>query len=69
MFQDIRQIVSLYNDITPTVSKGWSGPVEMPSYTNALIEAYSCVAGDVACNAAPAVPSAADAWSGTINNP
>ena len=69
MFQDIRQIVSLYNDITPTVSKGWSGPVEMPSYTNALIEAYSCVAGDVACNAAPAVPSPADAWSGTINNP
>jgi len=51
MFQDISQIVALYNDITPTVSKGWSGPVEMPRYTNALIEAYSCVAGDVACNA------------------
>jgi hypothetical protein len=41
----------------------------MPRYTNALIEAYSCVAGDVACNAAPAVPSPADAWSGTIINP
>ena len=40
----------------------------MPSYTDSLIEAYSCVGGDVACNAAGAVPSPADAWSGTINN-
>ena len=40
----------------------------MPTYTGALIEAYSCVADDVACNAAPANPSPADAWSGTINN-
>ena len=40
----------------------------MPTYNNSLQEAYSCVAGDVACNAAPAVPSPADAWSGTINN-
>ena len=47
----------------------WSGPVEMPTYNRALQEAYSCVAGDVACNAAPAVPSPADAWSGQINNP
>ena len=42
--------------------------VEMSTYTNSEIESYSCVAGDVACNAAPAVPSPADAWSGTINN-
>ena len=118
MFADIRQFVTLYNDITPTVSKFWEGPgwccacliaclcchrvspgtagttvtrvlslshpcvsslsltraalcspVEMPSYNNALREAYSCVAGDVACNAAPAVPSPADSWSGTVNNP
>jgi len=60
---------ALFNDVTPTVSKFWSGPVEMPSYTHAEMEAYSCVAGDVACNAAPAVPSPADAWSGTVNNP
>ncbi len=46
----------------------WSGPVEMPTYTRSEIEAFSCVAGDVACNAAPAVPSPADAWSGMINN-
>ena len=46
----------------------WSGPVEMPTYTRSEIEAYSCVADDVACNAAPAVPSPADAWSGMINN-
>jgi len=42
--------------------------VEMSTYTRSEIESYSCVAGDVACNAAPAVPSPADAWSGTINN-
>jgi hypothetical protein len=68
MFQDVKMIVSLYNDVTPTVSKYWEGPVEMATYTNSEIEAYSCVADDVACNAAPAVPSPADAWSGTINN-
>jgi hypothetical protein len=68
MFQDIKMIVSLYNDITPTVSKYWSGPVEMATYTNSEIEAYSCVADDVSCNAAPAFSSPADAWSGTINN-
>ncbi|EKX44208.1 hypothetical protein GUITHDRAFT_109995 [Guillardia theta CCMP2712] len=59
----------VYNDITPTVSKNWSGPIEMPQYTKALIEAYSCVGGDVGCNAAPANPTAADTWSGTRNNP
>jgi hypothetical protein len=42
--------------------------VEMSTYTRSEIESYSCVGGDVACNAAPAVPSPADAWSGTINN-
>jgi len=42
--------------------------VEMSTYTRSEIESYSCVADDVACNAAPAVPSPADAWSGTINN-
>ena len=42
--------------------------VEMPSDTNALKEAYSCVAGDVACNAGPAMPSAADSWTDP-NNP
>ena len=26
MFQDIRNLQSLYNDITPTVSKYWEGP-------------------------------------------
>jgi hypothetical protein len=40
----------------------------MATYTNSEIEAYSCVAYDVSCNAAPAVSSPADAWSGTINN-
>ena len=114
MFADIRQLATLYNDITPTVSHYWEGPgwccaclhafvataspreptvarvlslanpclyslsltraaqffpVEMPTYNKALREAYSCVAGDVACNAAPAVPSPADSWSGTVNNP
>ena len=68
MFQDVKMIVSLYNDIIPTVSKYWEGPVEMVTYTNSEIEAYSCVGGDVSCNDAPAVPSPADAWSGTINN-
>ena len=56
-------------DVTPTISKNWSGPIEIASYTRAEIEAYSCVADDVACNAAPAVPSPADSWSGTVNNP
>ena len=42
--------------------------VEMSTYTRSEIESYSCVADDVACNAAPAIPSPADAWSGTINN-
>ncbi len=69
MFQDIRTFTALYNDITPTVSKYWTGPVEVSTYTNAEIEAYSCVGGNVACNAAPAVFSPADAWSGTVNNP
>ena len=49
MFQDIRTFTALYNDITPTVSKYWTGPVEVSTYTNSEIEAYSCVAGDVAC--------------------
>ena len=40
----------------------------MSSYTRAEQEAYSCVAGDVACNAAPMVPSPADVWIGNINN-
>jgi hypothetical protein len=40
----------------------------MPTYIHAQQEAYSCVAGNVACNAAPAVPSPADAWHGP-NNP
>eukprot|EP00287_Rhodomonas_sp_CCMP768_P006856 CAMPEP_0196717300 /NCGR_PEP_ID=MMETSP1091-20130531/683_1 /TAXON_ID=302021 /ORGANISM="Rhodomonas sp., Strain CCMP768" /LENGTH=69 /DNA_ID=CAMNT_0042057573 /DNA_START=156 /DNA_END=365 /DNA_ORIENTATION=+ len=69
MFQDVRTFTSLYNQITPTVSKFWSGPVEMSTYTASQIEAFSCVAGDVGCNAAPAVESPADAWSGTVNNP
>eukprot|EP00285_Hemiselmis_virescens_P010447 CAMPEP_0173382292 /NCGR_PEP_ID=MMETSP1356-20130122/4791_1 /TAXON_ID=77927 ORGANISM="Hemiselmis virescens, Strain PCC157" /NCGR_SAMPLE_ID=MMETSP1356 /ASSEMBLY_ACC=CAM_ASM_000847 /LENGTH=69 /DNA_ID=CAMNT_0014336549 /DNA_START=19 /DNA_END=228 /DNA_ORIENTATION=- len=69
MFQDIRNLALLYNDITPTVSHGWEGPIEMPSYIKCLQEAYSCVADDVACNAAPAVPSKADEWSGMTNNP
>ena len=66
--QDIRTATMLFNDVTPTVSQYWTGPVEMPTYTRSEIEAFSCVAGDVACNAAPAVPSPADAWSGMINN-
>ena len=41
----------------------------MPQYKNALIEAYSCAGGKVSCNAAPAVYSPADAWSGSKNNP
>jgi hypothetical protein len=40
----------------------------MPSGTNALKEAYSCVASDVVCNAGPAMPSAADSWT-VPNNP
>eukprot|EP00284_Hemiselmis_tepida_P006478 CAMPEP_0174925804 /NCGR_PEP_ID=MMETSP1355-20121228/8158_1 /TAXON_ID=464990 /ORGANISM="Hemiselmis tepida, Strain CCMP443" /LENGTH=69 /DNA_ID=CAMNT_0016171761 /DNA_START=42 /DNA_END=251 /DNA_ORIENTATION=+ len=68
MFQDIRNLVSLYNDVTPTKSHFWEGPIELPSYICALKEAYSCVAGDVACNACPAVPSEADKWSGMTNN-
>ena len=30
MFQDIRTVTTLFNDITPTVSKYWEGP-GMPS--------------------------------------
>jgi hypothetical protein len=26
MFQDIRTVTTLFNDITPTVSKYWEGP-------------------------------------------
>jgi len=26
MFQDIRNVTSLFNDVTPTVSKYWEGP-------------------------------------------
>jgi hypothetical protein len=26
MFQDIRTITTLFNDVTPTVSKYWEGP-------------------------------------------
>ena len=40
----------------------------MNTYTASEVESFSCVAGDVACNAAPAIFSPADAWSGTINN-
>ncbi len=47
MFQDLRTFTALYNDITPTVSKFWTGPIETNTYTRSLIEAYSCVAGDV----------------------
>jgi len=58
--------------LSPTLSKpniiALFIAVEMPSYTNALKEAYSCVGGDVACNAAPAIPSPADSWTGP-NNP
>jgi hypothetical protein len=64
----IKNTLVKFNDITPTVSHDWGGPVEFATYTNLEIEAYSCVAGDVACNTAPAVPSTADAWSGQINN-
>ena len=46
----------------------WAGPVEFPTYTKSLIESYSCVAGDVPCNAAPLVYSEADSWSGMVNN-
>lgn len=64
LLQDVRQMLAImdgkfYNDITPTVSKFWPEdfPIEMESYTKCLVEAYSCVGGDVACNAAPAIPS------------
>ena len=45
----------------------WDGPVEFETYINAEKEAYSCVAEDVGCNAAPAVPSPADSWEGPNN--
>ena len=41
----------------------------MPTYTQSEIESYTCMMDVVPCNAAPAVPSPADAWSGTVNNP
>ena len=46
----------------------WSGPVEIPTYTRAEIEAWSTVADDVGGNGAPAIPSPADERSGQINN-
>ena len=55
MIQDVETIVS-NNDIAPTVSKYWTGTVEIVDYTNSEIETYSCVGGDVSCNDAPAVP-------------
>jgi hypothetical protein len=30
MFQDIRTVTTLFNDITPTVSKYWEGPGMSP---------------------------------------
>mmetsp|Transcript_4583 Transcript_4583/g.11538 ORF Transcript_4583/g.11538 Transcript_4583/m.11538 type:complete len:103 (+) Transcript_4583:2-310(+) len=59
----------VYHDITPTRSHFWPAdfPLEMDSYEKCLIEAYSCVCGDVACNAAPAIPSPADDWHGPNN--
>eukprot|EP00281_Chroomonas_sp_CCMP1168_P022467 CAMPEP_0206228972 /NCGR_PEP_ID=MMETSP0047_2-20121206/9447_1 /ASSEMBLY_ACC=CAM_ASM_000192 /TAXON_ID=195065 /ORGANISM="Chroomonas mesostigmatica_cf, Strain CCMP1168" /LENGTH=69 /DNA_ID=CAMNT_0053652237 /DNA_START=40 /DNA_END=249 /DNA_ORIENTATION=+ len=68
MFATVRQYSALFNDNTPTVSHFWTGPVEQATYTNSEIEAFSCAAGDVACNAAPALPSPADSWSGMTNN-
>eukprot|EP00286_Rhodomonas_abbreviata_P019175 CAMPEP_0181314974 /NCGR_PEP_ID=MMETSP1101-20121128/15115_1 /TAXON_ID=46948 /ORGANISM="Rhodomonas abbreviata, Strain Caron Lab Isolate" /LENGTH=40 /DNA_ID= /DNA_START= /DNA_END= /DNA_ORIENTATION= len=40
----------------------------MGTYTNSETMSHSCVADDVPCNAAPAVPSPANGWFGP-NNP
>ena len=68
VLQDIRtfQELDIPVYIDPTRTPNWSGalPTGFPTYYNSETESYSCVAGAVRCNAAPAIPSPADAWTG-----
>jgi len=66
--QDIRTLqqldIPVYID--PTRTPNWSGalPTDFSTYINSETQSQSCVGGDVGCNAAPAIPSPANAWTG-----
>ena len=66
--QDIRTLQSLDVPvyIDPTRTPNWSPalPTDFSTYVNSETQAQSCVGGDVGCNAAPAIPSPANAWTG-----
>jgi hypothetical protein len=61
-------VICLYSPvyIDPTRTPNWSGalPTDFSTYINSETESQSCVGGSVACNAAPAIPSPADGWTG-----
>jgi hypothetical protein len=52
--------------IDPTRTPNWSPalPTDFVTYVNSETQSQSCVGGDVGCNAAPAIPSPANAWTG-----
>ena len=41
-FHEIQQFTNLFNDVTPTVTQYWTGPVEVPNYTLAESQAAGC---------------------------
>ena len=66
--QDIRNFQSLdfpiYLDPTRTPNWPASLPTNFGTYINSETNAQSCDGGDVGCNASPAIPSPANAWTG-----
>ena len=66
--QDIRSFqqldIPVYIDPTRTPNWAASIPTDFTTYVNSETESQSCVGGSVACNAAPAIYSPADAWTG-----
>jgi hypothetical protein len=52
--------------IDPTRTPNWSPalPTSFATTINSETQSQSCVGGDVGCNAAPAIPSPANAWTG-----
>ena len=66
--QDIRtfQQLDIPVYIDPTRTPNWSAalPTSFATTINSETQSQSCVGGDVGCNAAPAIPSPANAWTG-----
>ncbi len=66
--QDIRTLqqldIPVYIDPTRTPNWAASLPTDFTTYVNSETESQSCVGGSVSCNAAPAIYSPADAWTG-----